>query len=378
MDDSFIGRRITLFRDRQGITQETLAKELGLKSRQTLQTMEAGTRKITAEELLAIMNLSGLSLDFFTDPFRWEGEGEISFRATTRAESRLAAFEKTAGQWAMLWRWLSEESGCLPPLRPVLPITRSSSYEDVADIAERVASWFRLGPVPTRVLAETIERELGIPVCLVPMPKGISGATYHDERWHLICINQDEAPARRHFDLAHELFHALTWESFPPGRVTNCDDAETKTDRREQLADIFASNLLMPENEVRKKWNSLTHTAGDQRSQGESKKGSDIEVLLSLTATFQVSFHAIAWRLVNLGLLEKEQIATFSPPSSAKRTAKESDLPLPFSALYFQRLETAITNGRISIRKAAKLLGYELDELVQAISAHGFRVPFEL
>ena len=32
-------------------------------------------------------------------------------------------------------------------------------------------------------------------------------------------INRDEVPGRRHFDLAHELFHILTWDAMPPDHV---------------------------------------------------------------------------------------------------------------------------------------------------------------
>lgn len=385
MDSTFIGRRITLFRERRDMSQEALARELGLNHRQTLQAMESGRRNITAKELLALMDLSGLPMGFFTDPFSWEGEGRVSFRATTREETRLAAFEAKAGRWAMLWRWLSEVTGAPSRLRPILTVSRATSYEEVAAIAERLVFWFRLGSTPARGLRDAIERELGIPVCYVTMPRDISGATFHDALWHLIFINREESPERCHFDLAHELFHALTWESLPPERLSLDSSDNTKPHRREQLADIFASSLLMPEKEIRKRWKALlrekdsSRIRGAQKTKGNSQDRSRmIAVLREIASSFEVSVPACAWRLVNLGILDKD-IATSRALSSPHEEARpRAALPPPYSPLLFEQLAKAIKGGRITVRKAAQVFDWEIDELRQAFNEHHIQVPFDL
>ncbi len=59
-----------------------------------------------------------------------------------------------------------------------------------------------------------------------------------------VLINRREVAGRRHFDLAHELFHVLTWDTMPPDHVEAA--VETSRNRVEQLANKFASAVLMP------------------------------------------------------------------------------------------------------------------------------------
>src|SRR3972149_6675823 len=62
---------------------------------------------------------------------------------------------------------------------------------------------------------------------------------------------------RRHFDLAHECFHVLTWESMPPERTEAVEgrySGKGRHKRIEQLADNFAGALLMPKSLVNDRW----------------------------------------------------------------------------------------------------------------------------
>ena len=58
-------------------------------------------------------------------------------------------------------------------------------------------------------------------------------------------INRHEVAGRRHFDLAHELFHILTWDAMPPEHVGG-SAGDRAGNRVEQLANNFASAVLMP------------------------------------------------------------------------------------------------------------------------------------
>ena len=89
-----------------------------------------------------------------------------------------------------------------------------------------------------------MERELGVLVLMVDAIEGVSGAACRLPALDAVLINRREAPGRRHFDLAHELFHILTWDTMPPEHVE--DASEHSKNRVEQLANSFASALLMP------------------------------------------------------------------------------------------------------------------------------------
>ena len=109
---------------------------------------------------------------------------------------------------------------------------------------ERFAADFKLGPVPAEQLAEVMERELGVLVLMVDAIEGVSGAACRLPDLDAVLINRHEVPGRRNFDLAHELFHILTWDAMPPEHVE--DASEQSKIRVEQLANNFASAVLMP------------------------------------------------------------------------------------------------------------------------------------
>ena len=69
-------------REKAGLTQVDLARQMGLEHRQTLAAIEAGERRLSADELLRAMEILRVDLDYFTDSFRLVGaEGRFSFRA---------------------------------------------------------------------------------------------------------------------------------------------------------------------------------------------------------------------------------------------------------------------------------------------------------
>src|SRR2546429_7733579 len=81
-------------------------------------------------------------------------------------------------------------------------------------------------------------------VLMVDPIKGVSGAACRLPELDVVLINRREIAGRRHFDLAHELFHIFTWDAMPPEHI---EEVTPKTRTRvEQLADSFASAVLMP------------------------------------------------------------------------------------------------------------------------------------
>ena len=78
-------------------------------------------------------------------------------------------------------------------------------------------------------------------------PSGTAACTQSPTFGAAVLLNAKNARWRRNFDLAHELFHLLTWNVFNPASGSSTE----RPAREEQLADRFASNLLMPEESVR-------------------------------------------------------------------------------------------------------------------------------
>jgi XRE family transcriptional regulator, fatty acid utilization regulator len=240
-----IGTRIKALRERRGLSQEALARQLGFKDRQTLSAIETGERRVSAEELILAVRELDAPLDYFTDPYILTGEGHFSWRQTNVGPERLQAYENIAGRWVAAFLNIGRQVGRKSPLlRHTLGLTRQQRFEDATAAGERFAAEFNLGEVPANTLRDAVERDLGILVLMVETIGGISGAACRLPELDVVLINRREVPGRRHFDLAHELFHILTWDAMPPEHSEEA--AEFSRNRVEQLANSFASAVLMP------------------------------------------------------------------------------------------------------------------------------------
>ena len=220
-----------------------------------------------------------------------------------------------------------------------------------------------------------MERDLDILVLMVtPSHAGVSGAACRSPDLDVVLINRDEVPGRRHFDLAHELFHILTWEAMPPLHIE--DVTETGgANRIEQLANTFASALLMPK--------SIVEAATDWRA----LRGDALIGQLNTTADrLGVTATALLWRLVSLGLLERADARAV--PANAIRNnghptglfaenSGSKGLPL-FSKRFVEIVARAVEEGRVSIRKIASLLGLSIDDLGDLFATYGVPAPYEL
>jgi Zn-dependent peptidase ImmA (M78 family)/DNA-binding XRE family transcriptional regulator len=361
---ALIGKRIKAARQRAGLTQHQLSNGLGFKDRQTLSAIESGLRKVSAEELLRAMQVLGCALEYFTDPFRLDGEGSFSWRTSTKNAELIDEFESWAGRCLALYRELADYKDVLTaPLR--LGLTTRSSYEDAHGAAEWLAREWELGNLPAAGLEEAIRERLRAQVLYVDAPDGISGAGVRLSELSAILINRNEPTGRRHFDLAHELFHVLTWDTIKPDHSEDAAQMKPKK-RSEQLANCFASALLMPEGALRAWWEEKPH---DGESQLRSWMG---ESALEL----QVTVPALLWRLVQLGMLDKDAVGAYEHGPLTVDDAEAK--PRIFSLDFVKVVKRGIEEGRISIRRAAAVLDMSIDELANLFREHSMEVPFDL
>jgi Zn-dependent peptidase ImmA (M78 family)/DNA-binding XRE family transcriptional regulator len=368
----FIGARLKALREARGMSQEDLARAFDFNDRQTVSAIETGERRMTAQELLIAVEKLGASLEDFTDPFRLTGEGKFSWRQTNVGPQRLSAYERSVGRWIAAFRMLAPQVGFETPLlRRVLGLTRHNRFEEASAAGERFAQEFDLGDVPAHRLSDVMERRLGVLVLIVEAFDGISGAACRLPELDAVLINRQEVPGRRNFDLSHELFHILTWDAMPPERAEEA--TETSKNRVEQLANSFASAVLMPAAVI------------DRFGDWSAVSGPDLVGKLNATANaLEVTATALKWRLVSLGRLTPATARAV--PDSALRNngrdlwSNEPGPPLPplFSHPFLEVIARAVANGRISARRAASLLDLTIDDLSKLFGAHGIEALVEL
>ena len=363
-----IGVRIKALREERGLSQEELARQLGFNDRQTLSAIETGERRVSAGELILAGQKLGVPLDYFTDPFMLVGEGRFSWRQTNVGPQRLSAYERSAGRWIAAFRAIAPKVGCETPfLRRSLGLTRQHRYEDAASAGERFATEFNLGQVPANSLSTVLERDFGILVLMVDAFEGISGAACRLPELDAVLINRREVAGRRHFDLAHELFHILTWDAMPPEHAE--DAAETSKNRVEQLANSFASAVLMPTTALKRfgDWTGLS--------------GNDLIAKLNATADeLRVTASALKWRLVHLGLVSvaaAREIRDAALRNNGHETGEANPPPL-FSKPFVEVISRGLRQGQLSTRRSAALLDVPLDELSDLFRIHEVEAPDEL
>jgi Zn-dependent peptidase ImmA (M78 family)/DNA-binding XRE family transcriptional regulator len=362
-----IHRRLKAARERAGLTQAQLSRLLGFKDRQTLTAIEMGQRKLSAEELLRAADVLGLELDYFTDSFRLAGEGRFSWRTSADAKPELLGeFEERAGRWIATWRRLGELQGEKPSaLQPTLALSERNSFEEAQAAAEALVEELQLGDVPAAKLAAAV-RNLGTLVLHVDAPQPVSGAACQVPGANAILINRQEPEGRRHYDLAHELFHLLTWEQMPPEHAESGTPRGTKARRIEQLAENFAAALLLPEPALLPRW--------------QARDGDEIHDWLNATASdFLVTAKALKWRLANLGWLSRSDLQHIHEARLTfnGRPRNRQSLPPLFSLDFVQRLHTGVAAGQLSVRRAAEIFDLTMAAMTDLFRSHDLAVPFD-
>lgn len=243
-------------------------------------------------------------------------------------------------------------------MRRTLAISKHSSFEEAAHAGERFAEEFRLGSIPSRRLAKVMQDQFGTLVLMVDAYQGISGAACRLPEFDAVLIARGEVPGRRNFDLAHELFHVLTWHAMPPKHVE--DAIEIGGNRIEQLANSFASALLMP------------RVAHESRDWSQLDMEDLIARLNSTADELCVTSSALRWRLVVLKKLAKS-VAGSIPESALRNNGRQvSPNPPPlFSRQFIEVFAKAIDQGYVSVRRAARTVGMEIEDLQDLFSDYG-------
>jgi Zn-dependent peptidase ImmA (M78 family)/transcriptional regulator with XRE-family HTH domain len=364
-----IGARIRAARESSRMTQEDLTCAIGLADRQTLSAIEQGERRVKAEELVKASEVLGKPIDWFIDPFNVIGEARFSWRVAKEIpDPMLNDFESRIGHAVGLMRHLKVAlHGPSHALTPKLRMPPDPSFEDAWAMGEAVSRELELGTIPFLDLIEKIESKLRISVLFVDAeietgPKDISGAMCRLSDLEVIVINRQESAVRRNFDVAHELFHALTWDAMPPEHRELTDHlAGKRIPRIENLADNFAAALLMPLATLEK------------IIPAEQLK--DVNFIANVARELQVSTSALGFRLLNAKMIDK---ATCEAIRKSPMLKTNVEVPKLFSASFVTLLHDGIENGHVSAKKAAKALSMKIEQLAELMKEHGKVVPFSL
>jgi len=294
VDKELLGQRLAEARELAGMTQESVARQLGL-DRAAISNLERGDRNLRVPELVALAEILGRPLSYFVDP---PVPAAVSRRATPHADhASTRALDVEIDQFAGDVRTLLDLGLLAPADRdPAARVPRSHAE------AERAAGLFRakagLDGGPIQDLGRSCEH-FGLFTFAATLgqtgPDGacveVSSAAGHTAAAAVVNGNADSG--RRRMTVAHELGHWLFGDAY---------DTQAAGDN-EQMINSFAIHFLAPRAGVTRVW-------ADQSDWSERDRA------LAVGVAFRLSWSATISQLRNLDLIphqERDRLASQEP-----------------------------------------------------------------
>jgi len=311
MDQQTLANRLKAAREKVGLSVVEAARRLGYTSYQTLSNIEKGERKVKASELNLFARVYFCSLDSFLDEAFQGKTMVLLWRKAPEGDARKeleSAITYRCEQYRSLERLLGHESTGDPKFID-LRINDISTPGKIDSLAGDTWRLLELGSRPALTLKNILEQTYGVKFIYQPLASISSAAsTVHPDFGPVIVINSDEAPWRRNYDLAHELFHLITWKIVPAEELSGDYLAEI-----EKKADRFASALLLPEAEVRKAMDKVM----------ENQKTLTYADVVDIARDFGVSTVALLYRLSAIGCIEWETARKLAGDETLARLDKK-------------------------------------------------------
>jgi Zn-dependent peptidase ImmA (M78 family)/transcriptional regulator with XRE-family HTH domain len=361
--------KVRVARETAGFSLAEAANRLGFNNYQTLSNIEKGARRIKAHELSAMVDLYRKSMSYFFEPEARPDPTPLWRRALPQADvsqvqcefqsflENYSNLESIAGlrkRWKDIQR--NYDKGDFS----------ARNFELTETLSVEIGEHLNLGSRPASGLVQILENDLRFKILHLPLPPGVSGASLVDGELGVgILVNSNDAPWRRNYDLAHELFHIITWNVFSQDEVGD----GTKKTKPEQYADAFASSLLLPSDHLRK--------ALEEVSTGNQIRIVDI---IELAIDFGVSTSAILWRLHNLRIIKKREVVEKllkADELSEMDKSKRRDLyhltgaPSRFPTRFIMLACRCLIEGKISRGVFAKYLEIDIADIDAYLKRRG-------
>lgn len=357
-----LGSRIGELRKSLQMTQGDLAKALGVSSPQIISQIEQGKREISAWELVRLAKIFRTTTSALLDIREPELQPEILWRKVPDQEAlKKADFLKHCREYYELEQY--NEANTPYEEFPKIKIDfQKATYAHINQFAETISLHFSLGSKPALVLEKTLEERYGVKVWYMDLGVDGSAAAIIGPFGPAILMNSSEAPWRRNYNFAHEVFHLVTWDSAKP-EILKADNELFK--KVESFANSFASCLLLPGDAV---INALNRRL--------SKNTISYTDLIEIAREFAVSTEALVYRLQNLKRLDKNTTAKILQDQQFRELDRATmpgswwdppELPERFVRLAF----IAYKKEKITRSRLSKYLGKSLLDLNDFLLSYG-------
>lgn len=363
--------RLKYARERAGQTLSQVRDATGIVE-SSVSDFENGHREPKLSQLQSLAKAYHRSIEFLLSDEALRKEIVLwRERPQEKPEQVEAQFLEYCSHYRNLELWNEEI------IEPYLPLAggdaESYDFGDAEALAKQVRDVLGLGERPGVELLRVLEEICGAKVFHKSFqPSGTAASTRSEEIGLAILLNAEDKRWRRNYDLAHELFHLLTWKVF---RKPTDESSAQASDREETLAGVFASCLLLP---------AETFTATMKRY--ACVDDVPVDVYFDVARQFDVSVDAVVWRWHNLCRKRAEDVdKTKAVMCEAERLSglleqredtKPGKWPDRYKALAVEALRRGmISTGRfaeymeISRRAAMDYVAWEAKESEEAQAA---------
>ncbi|GAA6761522.1 ImmA/IrrE family metallo-endopeptidase [Thermus oshimai] len=370
--ESTLAQKLRQARERAGLTQEEVARALGV-SRELVSLWENGERVPGAAYLARLASLYGVKEKSLFSPRPLEPLEDLKVLLREEAEEGLSPKARLE-----LQNWLDfldayadflEGEGLPSPYlkRPPKEIgVYKSPLTDLRQASSRALETRKAFALGEDAIPEpyTFLEEVGILVYKASLGsepgKSVWGAFYkHPRLGFSVLVNADSTPGRQAFTLAHELAHAF-YHHQALGIVCRREGLTPEEEALEEFANAWAAHFLVPGKALRRKAQELVKVRG--------RFGPEEALLLA--HHFRVSYALLLFRLKNEGLIGKEELEewkAYSPQSMAQKLGLPQGaytLPRSRGELGLSRyppsvllqVRRAVLEDRLSVSEASGLL----------------------
>jgi XRE family transcriptional regulator, fatty acid utilization regulator len=358
-----LAARIRERRDALKLTQKALAERAGFQQHQTISQIEKGEREVKAWELARIANALHVSVVDLLSETAMEPSPAVLWRQAPAEDKavREAEFLESCRRYAHVEQLVGIETPRAMPCALPLDLAQCTPGQ-VAELAAEVRRHLGLGERPAAELVKALEDCCGVKIWYANLGKEASAASVYGDFGPAILMNSTEAPWRRNYNFAHELFHLLTWND---STTASIQGNANLLERADKLADRFASHLLLPAD--------VTLAAFDRRVSSNAVSYAD---LITLARELEVSTAALLWRLANLGRLKQETVNQLLDNEQFRRLDRTSMRgrwwdPPPIPERFVRLAFLAYSRGRLSKARLAEYLGVTLTDLPATLMDYG-------
>jgi Zn-dependent peptidase ImmA (M78 family)/DNA-binding XRE family transcriptional regulator len=341
-----IGKRLKIAREAIGYTLQKAAEESGI-GESSISEFENAKREPKFSHLSRLAEVYRRTIDFFLAD-NLPPQEFMLWREEPDADQEKKKVEAEFRQLCEQYHRLELCTGQVP--RATLPISDVTKPEDFgyrqADLlAQKAQKEFSLGDVPSASLKRVLEERYCVKIFHLDF-RGSAISIRSPVFGPAVLLNKANKEWRRNFDLAHELFHLLTWDIFRKGDTPTGEPS----DLEEKLANAFASRLLLPTDSVKERIETAMSGQGSI----------SFEALDEIAREFGVSLDALLWRMLYLYRKSADDVQKYVEKAKEvklKRPPRLSDQPDDLPERYCTLARKTLRDGKLSLMQFAKYMG---------------------